>query len=351
MTVHVYSSFTYSYLDRARVLAASLRKHHPEWKIWAVLVDKEPEGLSLDWSEEDFDFVLTVGGLFGPDVERFLFGHDIVEACTAVKGRAMQRILRAPDTEKVLYFDPDIAVFNRMDDLIELLDQHSIVLTPHQIDPDDPEQKQAIVDNEITSLHYGVFNLGFIAVRNDEEGRRFAAWWSDRLQDWCHDRLEMGLFTDQKWCNLIPCFFDNVKVLRDPGFNVASWNLSRRFLSFADDGRALANGSLLRFYHFTKLGPVGATMTKRYANGSTLVVELWWWYQNAIKNNRDPRIPARWWFYGTFSDGSPITRAMRLLYRDRGDLQRIFPEPFQTGGEHRLQQWFADHPHELARYS
>jgi hypothetical protein len=217
MTVHAYTSFSYSYLDRARVLAASLRRQHPDWVIWAVLTDKASPDFSVDWSAEVFDKVVTAEELFGAATDSWLFRNDIVEACTAVKGRALQRIMDQPGAEKVFYFDPDIALFNDMMEVEQLLDDEAIVLTPHQLDPDDRSETQAIRDNEITSLNYGVFNLGFVAVRNSPEGRRFADWWADRLEDWCHDRLDIGLFVDQKWCNLIPCFFDGVKVLRDPG--------------------------------------------------------------------------------------------------------------------------------------
>lgn len=338
MTVHVYTSFSYSYLDRARVLAQSIRRHHPDWVIWAVLTDKEPEGYTLDWSKEDYDHLITGEELFGDEIDAWLFGHDIVEACTAVKGRALQHILDVPGVEKVLYFDPDIALFNPVTPVIDLLNTHSIVLTPHQIDPDDREDRRAIVDNEITSLDYGVFNLGFIAVCNNTEGRRFADWWADRLHDWCHDRLDIGVFVDQKWCNFVPCFFDDVKVLRDPGFNVASWNLSQRELSFDEAGNALVNGQPLRFFHFTKLGPIGDSMTRRYAGSNTEVHEHWWWYRHQVAANVDARLPKGWWYYGTFDNGQKIEKWMRVLYRDRQDLRQSFKTPRKTGAG-TFHQW------------
>lgn len=331
MTTHSFTSCSYSYLNRARVLASTLRAQHPEWIIWLVLVDKEPPGFHFDLAQENYDHVLTVDDLFGEDTERWLFGHDIVEACTAVKGRATLHILNQPGCQKLVYFDPDIAIFNSMTPVIDLLDNHSIVLTPHQTAPDPKDKPRAIRDNEITSLNYGTYNLGFIAITNDPEGRRFARWWDDRLTDWCHDRLDMGLFVDQKWCNLVPCFFDGVKTLRDPGYNVASWNLNHRVMHYDDVGDARINDSLLRFFHFTKLGPVGDMMTQRYAQDNIEIYELWWWYRNQVNAASDSRIPKGWWYYGTFDNGEKIPKSAREMYRDRQDLREAFQNPRITG--------------------
>ena len=331
MTIHIYTSFTFSYLSRARVLAESLRRHHPDWVIWAGITDLPPEGLDFDLTQEPFDRVLWTHEIFGETTEGWLFGHDIVEACTAVKGRMLQLLLDEPDCEQVFYLDPDIAVFAPLDPMVAALRTPgtSILLTPHQLVPDDSDL--AIRDNEIGSLGYGVFNLGFIAVRADDTGRRFAAWWAARLSKWCHDDVAAGLFTDQKWCNLIPCFFDGVQICRDAGCNVASWNLSQRKVTITLSGDILVNGTPLRFYHFTKLGPIGDAMTERYAGSETPVYEIWAWYKRAVSEAEISAIPSGWWHYGRFEDGRRIPKSIRLLYRNRADLQKAFPAPRAVG--------------------
>ncbi len=331
MSVHAYTSFSYSYLNRARVLADTLRRQHPSWVLWAVVTDEPPSGVELDVTKFGYDRILTARDLFGEDTESWLFSHDVVEACTAVKGEALLRILADETAEKVLYFDPDIAVFNSLSPLADLLDAHSIVLTPHQITPDKVTNPRAILDNEVTSLGFGVYNLGFVAVRKDRTGLDFARWWADRLHDWCHDRRDIGIFVDQKWCDLVPCFFDNVKVLRDPGYNVASWNLSQRKLSFDQHGTIMVNGHPLRFFHFTKLGAIGDLMTQRYAADNFEVYELWRWYRNAVKSCTITEIPDRWWHYATFDNGIEISKSVRVLFRERTDLRAAFRYPQQTG--------------------
>ena len=329
-----YTSFTYSYLPRARILAQTLRRAHPDWVIYAVLVDEAPPGMDEAAALADFDRVVNAKQLHLPHYRSWMFKHDIVEACTAVKGQALVELLEA-GYAKVVYLDPDIAVFHPLDAIIRRLDDASIVLTPHQCEPNVTAIE--VGDNELTSLKYGIFNLGFAAVRNDGTGRAFATWWAAQLYRACYDAIETGIFTDQKYCDLVPGLFDGVFIERDPGCNVASWNLSRRTLQFSGSD-LLVNGSLLKFYHFTKIGGDGDTMTERYAGANTEVFEVWQWYKRTLLSNAVDGIPPRYWSYSTFSNGEPISKAVRVLYRNRPDLAGKFDDPFEAGGN-SLYSW------------
>jgi hypothetical protein len=143
--------------------------------------------------------------------------------------------------------------------------------------------------------------------------------------------MPAGLFVDQRWCDHVPALFDRVKVVRDPGYNVASWNLSTRTVAVQKDGRVTVNGAPLRFWHFTKLGPMGDAMTRKYGATNFPVYEVWSWYKRQVTKATDRAIPDRWWAYGAYSDGTPIKKAHRVLYRQRADLQMAFPDPFAAG--------------------
>ena len=329
MKVLCFSSFTFSYLNRARVLFASLRRFHPEWELVALITDAAPPGFRLDLAAEPFDRVVYASELGLPNFSSWLFKHDIIEVCTAVKGPFLHQACEAGAADAVIYLDPDTALLGSLAPLEAWLQSDDILLTPHLLDPND--EPLAIEDNDVATLRTGIFNLGFVAVRTTGEGARFAKWWNDRLLTHCYDDIPNGLFVDQRWCDHVPALFDKVKVVRDPGYNVASWNLSRRKLSIEKDGRILVNGAPLRFWHFTKLGEVGDAMTRRYAGDNFPVYELWSWYRREIAQATDPAIPARWWAFGAYEDGQPIEKAHRVLYRSRKDLQAEFPDPYAAG--------------------
>lgn len=328
MKVLCYSSFTFSYLNRARVLFQTLRRFHPDWDLVALITDRPPEGFAFDPAAEPFDRVAWAEDLGIDGFQSWLFKHDVVEVCTAVKGPFIHQAC-ASGADAVIYLDPDTALFAPLDPLIEMLGEHDILLTPHLVDPnDDPA---AIADNDLSASRTGIFNLGFVAIRTTGEGARFAKWWNDRLLRYCYDDMPSGLFVDQRWCDHVPALFDKVKVVRDPGYNVASWNLSRRTVSVEKDGRILVNGSPLRFWHFTKLGPLGDVMTKKYAGDNFPVYEIWAWYKRQVAEVTEPGIPERYWAYGAYADGAPIEKSHRVLYRQRPDLQAAYPDPFRAG--------------------
>lgn len=334
MKVLCFSSFTFGYLNRARVLFSSVKRHHPDWQCVGLITDEPPPG--FEWRDDEcMDEIVYASDLEIPERRRWLFKHDVIEVCTAVKGPYAAQACDM-DYDAIVYLDPDTCLFNPLTPVLEALESADIALTPHQLTPD--SKRQAIVDNEVTSLRTGIYNLGFLAIRTSGEGRRMARWWSDRLLSFCFDDIPNGLFVDQRWCDHVPSFFEKVAILRDPGLNVASWNLSQREVRIDHSGQARVNGSPLRFWHFTKLGRVGDTMTRRYARQNFPVYELWSWYRQQVQEATSASIPQNYWAYGHFESGTPIPKTARELYRHRIDLQQAFGNPYASG-QGSFEEW------------
>ncbi|HLX27649.1 MAG TPA: glycosyl transferase [Casimicrobiaceae bacterium] len=337
--LHVFTSAALNYLPKVRLLCRSVRRHHPDAIIHFVLVDEAPDW--LDIRDEPFDELIEASRLGIDDWRRWSFGHGIVELATAVKPFALARLLERDDCARVLYFDPDIVLFSPIDDILRTLDQSSIALTPHQTTPE--MTLDAVLDNEVASLKYGIFNLGFIGVTNDDEGRRFAAWWSRRTYDLCSADLATGLFTDQKWLNFAPVFFDRVAIIKSSRHNVATWNLTtRRFTGDLEHGFEV-DGQPLGFYHFTGFDS-GAhrIMAVKNAIRNEAVQALIGWYERETALSRGDPVVEHPWAFGRYSDGTPIEPWQRRLYRDRTDLRDAFPDPYDaSAGDRGYRGWCA----------
>lgn len=323
--IHVFTSAAANYLPRVRVLFDTLRQHHPEWQRHLLLVEEPVLGAA---GFEDADEVHTLDALGIPDWKPWSFCHSLVELATAAKPFLLAKLLERDGCRAVIYLDPDIAVFSRLDDIVEAMNDLSILLSPHQLLPEG--QLARVVDNEISSLRHGVFNLGFIAVANDPVGGAFAEWWSQRLYHFCRDAPELGLFTDQRWIDLVPAFFPGVGVLRSTRHNVAPWNLSRRSL-VKRAGQYLVDGEPLGFYHFTAAGSDShEMMTIKNSDNPGAVRELLDWYRQA--GVADPADAPVRWSLGVYDDGSVIEPEHREAYRDEPSLQRRFPDPYRSDG-------------------
>ncbi len=150
--------------------------------------------------------------------------YNIIEYCTALKPDCFKYLFN--EFDHVTYLDPDIYVYNEFEVLLRP-EFGSIFLTPHSL-------HRSLSANEVDwlkesrFLQVGVFNLGFISLVKSSETVLFLDWWQAHLENHCLMDTKTGLFVDQKWIDLVPCLFDEVVVLKQPGLNVASWNLEVR---------------------------------------------------------------------------------------------------------------------------
>lgn len=334
--LHIFTSAACNYIPKVRMLFQSLRQHHPDAVLHLALADELTS--ELDLANEPFDEVTSIAQLDIPEWKGWAFCHSIVELATAIKPFFLARLLERDDCGQVIYLDPDMVVFSPLDDIVASLQEANLVLTPHQIEPE--ETLAAIIDNEICSLKHGIYNLGFIGVANTDEGKRFAAWWSSRLYHFCRSELHNGLFTDQRWIDLVPAMFDDVGIVRSSRHNVATWNLTTREMTRNEAGEFFVDGEPLGFYHFTGFDNGShRIMAARNAPGNEAVQALVNWYESSTRNlSQDPlsKIP---WAYGKYTNGQPIERVHRFIYRERADLQQAFDNPFDADTSSNFCDW------------
>ena len=172
-----------------------------------------------------------------------------MELNTAVKPYYFDYFFRnTNDLEYVVYFDPDILVYQHLEDLDNHLKEYNFVITPHILSP---LEDDGLLLNEQQINNTGIYNLGFIAVRYSEESQCFINWWKERLHKYCYVFLEKGLFVDQIWINFLPIFFKKALVERDLGYNVAYWNLHERTVCLKSEEYTINGETSLKFYHFS----------------------------------------------------------------------------------------------------
>jgi hypothetical protein len=232
-----------NFLAHARTLYKSILPHYPDTRFFVVLCDRV-DGL-FDPLQEPFEF-MYLEDLNLPNLAEMANRYNITEFNTAVKPFAFLRLMQEFQFDSVVYLDPDLFFVDRMTEVDQLIGNGAeAVLTPHILQP---AEKDQIHDRNM--LQFGIYNLGFLALRNTPSVQRFLQWWGRRLEKDCVIRLEDGIFVDQKWADLLPAFVPGARILHHPGYNVAYWNLPQRKITKKEDCW-FANEQPLRFVHFS----------------------------------------------------------------------------------------------------
>jgi len=227
----------------ARTLADSIRAQHPDAALFVALCDER--GDDYDVTGLPFELV-ELDQLDMADYQEMGRRYNITEFNTAIKPFVFTYLFERRGFEKVVYLDPDILVVSPLEEVTSALsDGAEAVLTPHILHPAEDTER-----TDIHMLQLGIYNLGFVALRNTARVREIVKWWERRLEFECVIRPEEGLFVDQKWADLLPSFIENTHILHHPGYNVAYWNLPQRQVTLRDD-TWLVNGQRLRFVHFS----------------------------------------------------------------------------------------------------
>lgn len=309
-----FTSINANYLPKATLLAESVKRHHKDSEFYLCFVEKD----KLDIDQTYFDKVVYPEEFIGESHLQLIGQYSVVEACTAVKPFFFLWLLNKFPEANLVYLDPDIYVYSPLDEVLEQLKEASIIVTPHLTKPE--SSLDAIWDNEISVLRHGSYNLGFLAIKKDENSYKFIEWWANRLSRFSYVDYKNGIFTDQKWIDLAPSFF-NVFILKHPGYNLAPWNTHHRSISIKN-GKYLVEGEYpLRFVHFSGLDSgANAAMITKYNSNNSLLPKLREEYVGKHGPQKD--FP---WSYGT-------QFTSKYLRKKFYQIQRIyqFADPYKT---------------------
>jgi hypothetical protein len=327
MRIAVYTSFAINYLAKARVLVQTIKQINPSIDVIALVCDRFPDNINA--ADEPFDQIWMVEDYPAEPIKGWIFRHNIMELSTAVKGWALTRLLDA-GYDYVMYLDPDCWVLEDPATIInELPPEASVGVVPHTTRPADSDEEIRIV--ETSSLRHGIYNLGFLIVRNDANGRILAEWWAKRLDKYCVDNFKLGLFTDQRWFDLAVGYFDFIKVIRHHGIDVASWNVGQRIVTRRGEGYDI-DGDPLIFYHFSGVGPTGVHrwVRDKFAPSDPLVAELEFRYERMIALAGQASLEKTVPYFDVYEDGAPVLPAHRLMFRERPDIADRYGDPYRV---------------------
>lgn len=237
-----------NYLSQAKTLADSVLKHEPDYNVLIFLVDNLSD--SIDYTFFLPHQIIPIEDIGINNLKKLWKKYNIIELNTCVKASVFKYLFSLYENlDYTFYFDPDIMLFNSIKSLEAEFIENDILLTPHIVSP---IKLDNFMPSENTFLNYGIYNLGFIGVKKTTNTLSFLDWWEERLFKKGQIKVSDGIFVDQLYINLVPLFFDNVKIMKQLGFNAAPWNLHERENLTKNGTKYLINNSeKLVFYHFS----------------------------------------------------------------------------------------------------
>jgi len=278
----------------------------------------------------------------------------VLELSTAVKPWLLRHLLEERGLERIAYLDPDIRVYDRLDEIDGLTREHGLVLIPHITTPLPRDGKRP---SEADILISGTYNLGFISLERGAGTERLLDWWSERLKTDCVVAPDAGYFVDQRWMDFVHGVMPDFYVLRDPAYNVAYWNLHGRDLTY-HKGRYYVDGRPLRFFHFSGFDPDHRKRLSKHQTrieirrGSALARACNGYADELLANGYKK---AKYWpySYGVLPNGVKLDSGMHRLYRkgEGAPRESIFTqrgadrfvawlnEPAPVGGEHGVTRY------------
>jgi hypothetical protein len=232
--------FDRHYLARALVLYDSLKRNCADFELWMLCLDEEsyraleklklPEVslISLNELERNDSQLLqakTNRSLLEyyftctPSLPLFIFNHN-------------------PDVDLITYLDADLYFFSGVEPLFDEIGNHSVAIIAHRFSEEFRKHEWN-----------GIYNVGWVTFRRDDNGLSCLQWWRDRCIEWCYDRVESNRFADQKYLDDWPVRFHKVIVLQHKGANLAAWNVGNHELTLRD-GKIFVDDQPLIFFHF-----------------------------------------------------------------------------------------------------
>jgi hypothetical protein len=236
--------FDHNYLPRGLALYHSLQAHAPGARLWVLCLSESCHRAltALDLPNlkprrlADFEAA-------DPEVAATRLTRSTIEYYfTCSPAWKLHVLENEPQAEWVTYLDSDLFFFASPAPIYDEMKDASFGIIPHHF-----TKRLAGMER------FGTYNVGWVSVRQCDEGIAALRWWRERCIEWCYDYVDGDRFADQRYLDKLPGLFPNVHVIRHLGANLAPWNFADLRVEWRDEKIVIEGRYDLLFFHFHKV--------------------------------------------------------------------------------------------------
>lgn len=248
-----------NYLPRLLTLINSITAREPHARFMVLALDNGTELYFDDYEQPSIEVfgVQKIESSF-PELVKVKPDRSSIEyVFTLTPYLFMLAMDRTLEGDLLVYLDADLFFFGSPELVTRELSGGDVGIVPHSYP----------LKYEKSWNKYGKYNVGWVGIRNSENGRACAEWWAARCLEWCYDTPFDGKYADQGYLDQFPTLFKGVKILENRGFNLAPWNVSGQRISKDGQGRILVGDQIpVTFFHFHGLKRFGKWMVTSQLN-------------------------------------------------------------------------------------
>lgn len=232
--------FDRNYLTRGLALYQSLKDNCQGFRLWVLCLDDDTYTALNKFSFQEVQQISIKDFEYGD--ERLLHAKKnrapVEYYFTCTPSLSLFILNHHPEVDLITYLDADLFFFADPAQLFAEMDGKSIAIIGHRF----PVRLRHLES-------WGVYNVGWVSFRRDENGLECLYWWRDLCLEWCYDRIEADRFADQKYLDRFPDKFGDEIVLQHKGANVAPWNIEN-YILYVKENNVYVDDQKLLFFHF-----------------------------------------------------------------------------------------------------
>jgi len=232
--------FDKRYLSRGLAMYYSLQQHSLNSKLWILCLDAETNQYLTPLALPNVEIV-SIEELEGdcPPLRDTKKNRSLLEYYfTCTPSLPLFILNRNQQIDLITYLDADLFFFSDVEPLFNEIGGHSIAIIPHCFPTAFRKAER-----------HGIFNVGWVSFRRDDEGLNCLRLWQSQCIEWCADQSDENRFADQQYLDDWPARFRNLVVLHNKGANLAPWNIANYRIS-KRNGRLFVDDAPLLFFHF-----------------------------------------------------------------------------------------------------